>query len=243
MKKSLIFAMVAIVLVSVVFTACNKDVYVNPQTGEKSYLVTDENGKKVLSKDGELIVYVTDENGKVQKDEDGVELTEIQGFIGQFEENGVVEDYAYYFTIPEGWKSINDRGEFENKAQNATLNIKVIDQSIEKYHSLSLNIYEALEESKEASKDDYFLRELEKDGLESKLYLIGVGVGEETTVTMYFVNSKNTYTLTYTSHGDIALEDAEAEMMKIFDALEFKPYTYYDSVPGETTESPLLIFD
>ena len=59
-KRILCFSMVAVIALSVVFTACNKDVYVDPSTSEEYVLVTDENGKKVLSEDGELLVYVTD---------------------------------------------------------------------------------------------------------------------------------------------------------------------------------------
>ena len=48
-KRVLILAMASVLLLSVVFTACNKDEYVNPVSGEEYILVTDENGKKVFS--------------------------------------------------------------------------------------------------------------------------------------------------------------------------------------------------
>ena len=89
-KRILIFLMVAVIALSVVFTACNKDVYVDPSTNKEHILVTDENGKRVLSEDGELIVHVTDVDGKKVKDDNGEYVTEIQGFVGQIEENGVV---------------------------------------------------------------------------------------------------------------------------------------------------------
>ena len=88
--------MVAVIVTSIALTACKKHVYVDPSTSEEYILVTDENGKKVLSEDGELLVYATDENGKKIKDDNGEYVTQIQGFVGQLEEDGVIEDYAYY---------------------------------------------------------------------------------------------------------------------------------------------------
>ena len=58
---------------------------------------------------------VTDADGKKVKDDNGEYETAVQGFIGQIEANGVVEDYAYYFTLPSGWKTVGNGGEFENK--------------------------------------------------------------------------------------------------------------------------------
>ena len=63
-KRILILLMVVVIATSVALTACKKDVYVDPSTDKEYVLVTDENGKKVLSEDGELLVYATDENGK-----------------------------------------------------------------------------------------------------------------------------------------------------------------------------------
>ena len=91
--------MVAVIALSVVFTSCNKDVYVNPSTDSEYILVTDENGKKVLSEDGELIVYVTDVDGKKVKDDNGEYVTEIQGFVGQLEENGVARFCVFFHNL------------------------------------------------------------------------------------------------------------------------------------------------
>ena len=62
-KRVLILAMASVLLLSVVFTACNKDEYKDPKSGENFIFVTDENRKRVLTDEGELLVYVTDSNG------------------------------------------------------------------------------------------------------------------------------------------------------------------------------------
>ncbi|MBQ5883181.1 MAG: hypothetical protein IIW72_01480, partial [Clostridia bacterium] len=134
-KRILILSMVLVIVLSVVFTACNKDVYINPVNNEKYILLTDENGGKVLSEDGELLVYVTDEHGKKVKDDNGEYLTEVHGFIGQIEQDGVVEDYAYYFTLPDGWKFVRDTGDFEKKSKKYSLKITIEDETFNDYYS------------------------------------------------------------------------------------------------------------
>ena len=147
--------MVAVIALSVVFTSCNKDVYVNPSTDSEYILVTDENGKKVLSEDGELVVYVTDVDGKKVKDDNGEYVTEIQGFVGQIEENGVIEDYAYYFTLPDGWKAVNDRGEFENKKTKSTLKIQILEETLDEAVAKIKKVYDALDGQKDKTEEEY----------------------------------------------------------------------------------------
>jgi hypothetical protein len=154
-KRVLIWFMIAVIAFSVVVTACNKDVYVDPLTDSEYILVTDENGKKVLSEDGELIVYVTDENGKKVKDDNGEFVTEIQGFVGQIEENGVIEDYAYYFTLPDGWKAVNDRGEFENKKTKSTLKIQILEETLDEAVAKIKKVYDALDGQKDKTEEEY----------------------------------------------------------------------------------------
>ncbi|MBE6748020.1 MAG: hypothetical protein E7557_02195 [Ruminococcaceae bacterium] len=233
-KKAIVILIAAILSFTAIFTACNKDNYTDPSSGDKYILVTDENGEKVLSPDGELLVYVTDENGKKVKDEEGNFVTEVHGFIGQIENDGVVEDYAYYFTLPSGWKTVNDRGEFENKTKNYALKIAIKEQTFEKYYEFSKGVYDLLvSEQQDKSKEDLEViwKELEYETADSKVVLLVAEQGEGSQATLFFVNSKNLYEIILTANGDCSSADMESEILTIYDSLEFKPYTYY----GETT--------
>ena len=228
-RKMLVLLMVAVIALSVVFTACNKDVYVDPSTDSEYILVTDENGKKVLSEDGELIVYVTDENGKKVKDDNGEFVTEIQGFVGQIEENGVIEDYAYYFTLPDGWKAVNDRGEFENKKTKSTLQIQILEETIDECTAKINRVYKVMEEQQGKAEEDY---EVVKNIYENKvvngeIILITIKRSSETKVSLAFQNSGNTYQFDFLTTRDITVEEAEKETIEFLNSIEFKPYTYF----------------
>lgn len=238
MKKiSVIILATAILLSAVIFTACKKDEYVDPSTGGEYILVTDENGNKVLSEDGELLVYVTDENGKKVKDSDGNYETEVHGFVGQIENDGVVEDYAYYFTLPKGWKTVNDRGDFENKSQKTTLNIEILEKTF-KDTKTKLERIETLltEDSAEGSVTNITSNEHDNLKVGSKVYTLGYKTNGEITVAIIFSNNDNSYQFTYKTTRDITVEDAEAEVIGIINAsIKFKPYTYYPDVKDEVT--------
>ena len=47
-KKSVALFITAIMCCTLIFTACNKDKYVDPSTGGEFILVTDENGNKIV---------------------------------------------------------------------------------------------------------------------------------------------------------------------------------------------------
>lgn len=236
-KRMLIFLMVAVIALSVVFTACNKDVYVDPLTDSEYILVTDENGKKVLSEDGELVVYVTDENGKKVKDDNGEYLTEIHGFIGQIEENGVVEDYAYYFTLPSGWKPVNDRGEFENKDKGITLKIEIKEDTFNDQYTISRRIYDAIIENKDGEAKDIEVdwQEFDYSELSSKLYIFSARTEQSLDQLMFFVQSNNVYGISLSSKTGVSIEDGKKELLAIYEAIEFKPYTYYEDLSDSLT--------
>lgn len=220
--------MVAVISLSVVFTACNKDVYVDPSTDKEYVLVTDENGKKVLSEDGELIVYVTDADGKKVKDDNGEYVTEIRGFVGQIEENGVIEDYAYYFTLPDGWKAVNDRGEFENKKTESTLKIQILEETIDEAITKVEKVYNALDGQNDKTKDFKVLKNVYDNKIvNGKISVVTLQYNGETRVSLVFQNSGNTYQFDFSTTRDVAVEDAEKETIEFLNSIEFKPYTYF----------------
>lgn len=236
-KRILILAMVSVLLLSVVFTACNKDEYVNPVSGEEYILVTDENGKKVLSEDGELLVYVTNENGSKVKDDDGEYLTEIHGFIGQIEQDGVVEDYAYYFTIPDGYKSVNDRGEFENKNKDVVLEIKIKEDTFNDYYIISRRFYDELiaNNDVETANCEVDWQESDYSGLSSKLYIISLKFEQSLDQTMFFMQNDNLYVISLSNKSGMSIEDGKKELLNVFESIEFKPYTYYEDLSDSVT--------
>lgn len=221
--------MVAVIALSVVFTSCNKDVYVNPSTDSEYILVTDENGKKVLSEDGELVVYVTDVDGKKVKDDNGEYVTEIQGFVGQIEENGVIEDYAYYFTLPDGWKAVNDRGEFENKKTKSTLKIQILEETLDEAVAKIKKVYDALDGQKDKTEEEYKILKNSYDNkiVNDKINVVTLQYDGETRVTLVFQNSGNTYQFDFSTTRDITVEEAEKETIEFLNSIEFKPYTYF----------------
>lgn len=229
--------MVAVIAFSVVVTACNKDVYVDPSTDSEYILVTDENGNKVLSDDGELLVYVTDEDGKKIKDENGEYETVIQAFIGQIESNGVVEDYAYYFTLPSGWKTAGNGGLFENKLKNYSLEIRINDKTFNDYYAQIKQFGDAFNgaESESGEKIGEW-HEFQYDNVDTKVYLLMIKSNNRLTATMFFSESENLYIATLTAPIDSDFTEVKEEMIKVYEALEFKPYTYYEGLTDKPTE-------
>ncbi len=244
-KRMLIFLMVAVIAFSVVFTACNKDVYVDPSTDKEYILVTDENGKKVLSEDGELIVYVTDENGKKVKDDNGEYLTEIQGFVGQIEENGVVEDYAYYLTLPDGWKTVNDRGDFENINRGVNLEISILKKTYDEYYNSAKMIYDELNseeyQKEQEVKPELLWAEKEIEGIETKAGFFGVKNDDVLVVVMFFSQDNNMYEIRWQSQKELDLEKAQQGVIEIFNSIEFKPYTYYPELVETTNNGSFIV--
>ena len=149
MSKKIIavIAVVTVVFVSV-FAACNKKddegVYAK---NDKYNLVTDENGEKVLNSDGELLVYATDEDGDRIKNDKGEYETLAQPFE-PIEDDGVVEDYGYKFTLPKGWKSTNQVGQFENADKSQVFEIDVVEYTYKDYYKRNKDFYEQLKEAK-----------------------------------------------------------------------------------------------
>lgn len=245
MGKKLIALLIAVIMCcTLIFTACNKDKYVDPSTGGEFVLVTDEDGNNVLSEDGELVVYATDEDGQKIKDDEGNFVTEIHGFVGQIENNGIVEDYAYYFTLPSGWKPINDRGEFENKSKDYKLTISIEEETFNDYLKKSKYVYEnfdsSIKDGAENVSSEIYWDEFEYDNIDTKAYALSFKTGEFSTVLMFFSSNDNLYVLRLEHDGETDFETLKSEMLKVFDGLQFKPYAYFEDLtdaPVKETET------
>ncbi len=238
MGKKYIAVLIAIVIFcTVIFTSCNKAKYTNPVTGEEYILVTDENGNKVLSEDGELLVYATDEKGKKIKDDDGNYVTEVHGFIGQIESNGVIEDYAYYLTLPDGWKTVDDKGNLENKRKGYVLSIDILEETFNDYYAKVQKVVEGVNEAIEnGEKAKIHFDEYEYDNVDSKVCLGYFQYNGYSGATMFFSSNDNLYILSIEQEGEFDFEDVKAEMLKIFDGFEFKPYAYYEGLTDAFVE-------
>ena len=235
-KKIIVALIVAILSFTAIFTACNKDNYTDPSSGDKYILVTDENGEKVLSPDGELLVYVTDEDGKKIKDKEGNFETEVHGFVGQIENNGVVEDYAYYFTLPSGWKAVNDRGEFENKSQKSNLQIEILDITFTDARAKINSVHKVLtEQSAEGGIDAIIKNSYDNEKVGGKVYTLCVKYNDNIDATIIFENNGNSYQLNFETTRDITVEEAEAEVIELINSLKFKPYAYYNDLTNAPT--------
>lgn len=225
-KRIIALMAVATIVFVCTFAACGKD-EINVYADNKDFdFVTDENGQKVLSDDGEFIVYVTDEKGKRVTDSNKEEQTMFEQFV-PLENDGVVENYGYIFTLPEGWKTDTaDAGKFINKDKEAEASIGVVKYFYDDYYQLNKDTYETLKKEHgedavkweeevdilpEAEKTCRFI--MEKDGAMSIL--------------VFFENSGNVYKILYnTTSVDSGVYDCE-----IFcKAITFKAFQYYDDI-------------
>ena len=225
-KRIIALMAVATIVFVCTFAACGKD-EINVYADNKDFdFVTDENGQKVLSDDGEFIVYVTDEKCKRVTDSNKEEQTMFEQFV-PLENDGVVENYGYIFTLPEGWKTDTaDAGKFINKDKEAEASIGVVKYFYDDYYQLNKDTYETLKKElgedavkweeevdilPEAEKTCRFI--MEKDGAMSIL--------------VFFENSGNVYKILYnTTSVDSGVYDCE-----IFcKAITFKAFQYYDDI-------------
>lgn len=235
MSKKIIavIAVVTVVFVSV-FAACNKkddDERVYAKNDEFN-LVTDENGEKVLNDDGELLVYATDEDGDRIKNNEGEYETLAQPFE-PIEDDGVVEDYGYKFTLPEGWKSTNQVGQFENADKSQVLEIDVVEYTYKDYYKLNKDFYEQFK----AAQPDAQLTWEENVNLGEEFRSVcrfTMTSEEGTSILYFFENSGNIYKILFNAKdGTTAAADSEA----LCKTITFKPYTYYPDVTSSTAEA------
>ncbi len=234
MSKKIIavIAVVTVLFVSV-FAACNKKdddgIYVKHEDID---LVTDENGEKILGTSGEFLVYATDDDGDRITKANGEYETLAQEFQ-PIEDDGVVEDYGFKFNIPEGWKSTNTFGLFENEDSTQTIEIGVVKYTYKDYYKHNKDFYEKVKSQTTAEVTWEENVDLGKDF--KNVCRFTFTTKEGATVLYFFGNSNNVYKVQFnTTDSANAIADSEA----LCKAITFKGFTYYPDVTSATTTAP-----
>lgn len=223
-KKIIAILAICTILFVCVFAACDN----NTNDKKDSLYVTDKNGEKVLDEDGRFLVYETNADGEIVTDSSGESVTEAQIFEPALEE-GVLEDFGFKLTIPEGWKlSKEENNIFVNG--DKTVEIRLIENVYEDYIEKIRTFYDALDEKGVKStitEGAGFVNGAEK------AFRLEVTVEGNSYITTVFLNNGNLYNVTLkTPEGKIDVADAEA----FLNGFEFKPYTYYPELTAESTE-------
>ncbi len=223
-KKIIAILVVATVVFMCIFAGCSKKgVYTDPKTGKEYILVTDENGQKILSDDGELLVYATEDNGKIVTDADGSQVTDVHGFIGQIEEDGIVEDFAYKLFLPDGWSSTDTFGTFQNKSAKQICVISILDETYDDYYKTNKEVYDQVVNSEDVEEATWEEEVKIHDDAE-KVVRFTMKSKDGMRVMYFYENSGNTYKVLFDAESpDGALEAAE-EFVK---SIKYKPYTYF----------------
>ena len=220
-KKIIAILAVATILFVCLFAACDN----NTDDTKDSLYVTDENGERVLDENGRFVVYETNAEGEIVTDKSGENVTEAQMFEPVME-NGVLEDYGFKLTIPEGWKqSKDDKNIFVNK--DKYVQVRVVEKTYEKYYDTCLKLYTGEIAKGTIVEDAGFVKGAEK------AFRLEVTVEEESFITTAFVNNGNLYNVTLQApKGEADIADIEA----FLNGFEFKPFTYYPELTAESTE-------
>lgn len=228
-KKIIAVLIVLTVLFMTVFAACNKDdeekIYVS---NDEYDFVTDENGERVLNEDGEFLIYAQNDKGKREKNENGEYVTIAQPFEA-VEDGDYIEDYGYKFTLPDGWKVGNKKGEFINEKAKQAVEITLPKYTYSDYYDQNMDMYQKLKGLGETVtwEDDIDLGE---DFAAACRFTLKTEEGMS--VLYFFVNSGNVYKVLFTSEDPAtAIADSEA-FCKV---INFKPFTYYDDVTSKET--------
>ncbi len=227
-KKFIAILTVITILFVCVFAACEKEESIYIDNDEYDF-VTDENGERVLNKDGEFLVYATNDKGKREKDENGEYITMAQPFE-PIEDGDVVENYGYKFNLPKGWKTTDNPGEFINEKANQKLGIDVIKMTYSDYYDKNIDFYQQL---KAAGQDVVWESDVDLGSDFAGACRFTLKHDEGMTVMYFFVNSGNLYKFLFSSADPAtAVADSEA-LCKV---VNFKPFTYYDDITSiETT--------
>lgn len=229
-KKIIVILTVATILFVCVFAACEKGT--SDYIGNKDFeYVTDENGERVLSDDGQFVVYATDEKGKIIKDENGEKVTQLQQFQ-PIEEDGVIEDYGFKLALPDGWKTTSEFGAFENKADKINCQISIVQYLYDDYYDMNKIVRDQAAENGNETKWEEDL-DFGKDY--KGLCRFTIKSEEGILIIYFFENSENLYKLLFQSTD---IENAVAKSEEMCKAMSFKPFTYYNDITAmETTET------
>lgn len=229
-KKIIAILVVLTVLFMTAFAACNsEDEEEKTFVGKDEYdFVTDENGERVLNKDGEFLIYAQDDKGKREKDENGEYVTIAQPFE-PIEDGDVIENYGYKFNLPEGWKTTNQSGAFINEKANQQVEISVVKYTLSDYYNQNIEMYQKMKSQgyKVTWEDDVDL-----GAAFTSVSRFTLQTEEGINVMYFFVNSGNLYKVLFSAVDPAtAIADSEA-LCKVID---FKPFTYYDDITSKET--------
>lgn len=228
-KKIIAILTIATLLFVCIFAACEKEEGVYSDTKDLD-LVTDENGEKVLAEDGQLLVYATDENGKYVTNESGEKETVRQQFQ-PIEEDGVIEDYGFKLTLPEGWKTTDEFGVFVRDDEKLSCQITIVKYFYDDYYDVNLRTYNELD----AADIEVTWEEDIDFSEEYKGVCRFTMKGEDGISILYFFeNSENVYKVLFSGlNSDTVIADSEA----FCKAMEFKSFSYYDDITAVSEET------
>ncbi len=230
-KKIIAALLVATMLFVCIFAACNKNKNEEEDDTTRIYgdateynFVTDEDGNRVYTPDGEFLVYVTDEDGKVVTNSAGEAVSQAQQFVPIFEDNKA-EYYGYSITLPEGWTVDSSKsGSFINEKKNQRVSITAVDESYDDYYKSNIDTYKKFSGLSEATvtwEEDYDLGE-DCDKVVRFTFKTADGMN----VMYFFVNNNNLYKILFeASDPSTAVADSEA----ICAAVSYKPYQYFET--------------
>ncbi|MGN0526216.1 MAG: hypothetical protein ACI4IF_02160 [Acutalibacteraceae bacterium] len=229
-KKIIAALLVATILFICVFAACGKDdgKYVNPATGTKYEIVTDEYGKYVRDNEGNLVVYALDENGKKYKNDNGEYETAVQAFGSQIESGDEIVNYSYKITLPKGYSVVEDSvGSFVKDDGAVSVDINIMDKTYSDVYNSNKKAYDEIaagkfgddikctwEENVEINKDLTAL---------FRMVLTASGDSKGTNVMVIFEDSYNIYKV-LVACKDMSVEEAIEESNLILNSIE--PYTF-----------------
>ncbi len=220
-RKITVSVLALVLVVACIFAGCTKKgEYENPATGDKYEIVTDADGNKVLSDDGELLVYAKDENGEYVTDESGEKVTQVQGFIGQLEENGVVEDYAYKLAVPDGWEFAGN-GKFKNKKSATTEVVVSISKNTfaREIKIGNMIVNELQSKDFECSYEEQHFDVIDEDGM-----ILKIKSDEGIVSFAEFMKEGNLFNVRIVTPD---VDSADNILNTFLSAITFKPYTYY----------------
>ncbi|MBR5441477.1 MAG: hypothetical protein IKV44_00850 [Clostridia bacterium] len=230
-KKIIAALLVATMLFVCVFAACNKNKAENEEETTRVYadatefnFVTDEDGNRVYTPDGEFIVYVTDEDGKVVTNESGEAESMVQQFVPIVDDNRA-EYYGYSITLPEGWSVDETKsGSFVNNDKQQKVSITAINKTYSDYYESNKAAYEELsnEEGMTATWEEGVAL---GDGC-ARVVRFTLKSESAMNVMYFFVNNGNLYKILFeASDPATAVADSEA----ICAAVSYKPYQYFET--------------
>ena len=231
MSKKIIAALIAATILFVcLFAACNKNKDEDEDETTRIYgdvteynFVTDENGERVYSPNGEFLVYVTDADGELVTNADGVPETQAQQFVPIVEDNKA-EYYGYSITLPDGWKVDETKsGSFVNEKKGQKVSITAVNKSYDDYYASNKETYEKFSKTEGLSatwEENYNLG----NGC-NKVVRFTLKNKDAMNVMYFFVNNNNLYKILFeAADPSTAVADSEA----ICAAVSYKPYQYFE---------------